>query len=237
MASNKDAKRGGAQNETKPGMMNNTFFRAALLTTVIFLIGIFVGMWFDTLRLWDVQTMLQDITDDWNDARMQSLYYQMFEETPGFCEASIQANLDFNEKIYEEGVKIERYENVNKFTPELLVEKKRYALLQLQFWINSIQLRDKCDTNYTTLLYLHSKNDSFAMNQKLQSAVLLDAKERCGRDLMLIPLPADIGIETIELIISNFDIENFPVVIINETVSLEGLQSESDLAPYISCLQ
>lgn len=229
MASNKD--------ETKPGMMSNTFFRAALLTTVIFLIGIFVGMWLDTLRLGDVQTMLQDITDDWNDARMQSLYYQVFEETPGFCEASIEANLEFNERIYEEGVKIERYEAVNKFTPELLAEKKRYALLQLQFWINSINLRDNCDTNYTTLVYLHSKNESFAIDQKLQSAVLLDAKERCGSDLMLIPLPADIGIETIELIKSNFDIDDFPAVIINETVALEGLQSESDLAPYVQCLQ
>lgn len=221
----------------KGGLWENTFLRAALLTTIIFLIGIFVGIWFDTLRLESVQTTLEDISDSWNDARMQSLYYQVFEDTPGFCEASINANLDFNKKIYEEGVRIERYENVNKFTPSLLVEKRRYALLQLQFWMNSIQLRDKCKTNYTTLVYFHSKNESFAINQKLQSAVLLDVKEMCGDDLMLIPLPADIGLETIGLIRTNFGIDTFPSILINETVVLKGLQSERDLTPFMECLQ
>jgi hypothetical protein len=221
----------------KSRIFSNTFFRAAVLTSVVFISGILVGLWMDTIRLGMVQAAIEDVTYSWNDAKMQNLYYQVFEDTPGFCEAAIEANLDFNEKIYREGLRIERYESVNKFTPSLLLEKKRYALLQFQFWANSIQLRDKCNTTYTTLVYLHSKNESFAIEQKVQSAVLIDVKEKCGNELMLIPLPADLEIETVDLVKSNFGVKTFPSILINETILLEGLQSERNLRPYIPCLQ
>jgi hypothetical protein len=191
----------------------------------------------DSIRLSEIEGSIEEITIQWNDAKMQETYYNTFVDTPGFCESAIEANLNFNEKIYEQGVKIERYENVNRFTPSLELEKKRYALLQTQFWMNSIHLRETCDVDYTTLVYLHSKNETFAIDQKVQSAVLLDAKRFCGGDLMLIPLPADLGIEIIELVKSNFGIETFPAIIINEETVLQGLQSDSDLAKHVDCIE
>jgi len=219
------------------GMLDNVFVKAALLTAVVFSLGVFVGVWLDVARLDEVTAAIEGINDRWSDARMQTMYYQIFEKAPGFCDAAMKSNLDFNAKIYEEGAKIERYESVNKFTPSLLMEKRRYALLQLQFWMNSIQLREACDTDYNTLVYLYSVNESFTMDQHLQSAVLLDAKDKCGPGLMLTPLPADIGIETIELVKSNFGITQFPALIVNERVVLQGLQTEKDLAKYLDCLQ
>ena len=231
------AKKSAAKNELNGEIFNNAFFKAAVLTMIVFIVGVSLGMWLDNLRLDDVQGVIEDINFRWNDARMQTLYYQMFDDVPGFCEATIESNLRFNDEIYKEGVVIERYENVNKFTPELENEKKRYALLQLQFWINSIQIREKCDTNYTILVYLHSKNESFAIDQKVQSAVLIDIKEKCGEDLMLIPLPGDIGISTIDIVKNNYAIDTFPSIIIDESVVLEGLQSEDELLKFIPCLQ
>ena len=217
-------------------IFDKTFFKAAVLTMVVFFVGIAFGMWMDSIRLNEVETSIEEITIQWNDARMLESYYEAFVDTPGFCDSAIQANLDFNEEIYEQGTKIERYETVNKFTPSLQLEKKRYALLQIQFWMNSIHLRDTCDVDYTTLVYLHSKNESFAIDQKVQSAVLLDAKKMCGGDLMLIPLPADLGIQTVELVKSNFGIETFPSIIINEDIVLQGLQTEGDLSAYLPCM-
>lgn len=222
--------------ENKKNIFDNIFFKAAVLTTVVFIIGIAFGMWMDSIRLNEIESSIEEITIQWNDAKMQESYYNAFIDTPGFCDSAIEANLDFNEKIYEQGIKIERYEIVNKFTPTLQLEKKRYALLQTQFWMNSIHLREVCDVDYTTVVYLHSKNESFAINQKVQSAVLLDAKKACGNDIMLIPLPADLGIQTIEIVKSNFGIETFPSIIINENIVLQGLQTESDLAQYIDCI-
>jgi hypothetical protein len=218
-----------------------TFIIAGVLTALVFFAGIAVGVWLDASRLEDVRSVLEDINDRWNDARMQSLYYQTFEGTGNFCAAALKSNLEFNQNIYEEGLKIDRYEKVNKFTPSLILEKRKYALLQLQFWMNSVQLRRSCGFNYTTLVYLYSTNETYGIDQKLQSAVLLDAKEKCGDDLMLIPLPADLGdgftVQTIELLKTSHDVTKYPTVIVNETVVLQGLSSEQSLRPYISCLR
>jgi hypothetical protein len=217
-----------------------TFLIAGVLTALVFFAGIAVGVWLDTSRLEDVRTVLEDINDRWNDARMQSLYYQTFEKSGNFCEAALKSNLEFNKNIYEEGLKIDRYEKVNKFTPSLVLEKRKYALLQLQFWMNSVQLRNSCDFNYTTIVYLYSTNESYGIDQKLQSAVLLDSKEKCGDDLMLIPLPADLGdgftVQTIELLKSSHNVTTYPAILINETVVLQGLHAEQDLRPFIRCL-
>jgi hypothetical protein len=217
-----------------------TFIMAGALTALVFFAGILIGMWLDSNRLTDIQVAIEDMNDRWNDARMQTLYYQTFENGNAFCDAALKSNLDFNTNIYNEGLKLEKYEEVNKFTPSLIVEKRKYALLQLQFWMNSVQLRTSCHFNYTTLVYLYSTNETYSMDQKLQSAVLLQAKEKCGDGLMLIPLPADLGdgftVQTIELLKSNFNITTYPSIIINETVSLHGLKSGAELGSYISCL-
>ena len=81
----------------------------------------------------------------------------------------------------------EQYEEMNRFSSQLILEKKRYALLQLQFWFNSINLRKSCDLNYNTVVYLYSHYDeSLVINQKIQSAALLELKEKYGPDMMLI---------------------------------------------------
>jgi hypothetical protein len=69
----------------------------------------------------------------------------------------------------------------------------------------------------------------------VQSAVLLDVKEKCGTDAMLIPLPIDLNITTIDVLKENYKIKKTPAILINENILLEGLQRESDLQKYLSC--
>lgn len=216
-------------------MQRSTFIYAALLTTVVFSIGILVGIWLDNLRLEEIEKRLTEIDVDWNDARIQSLYYQSFMNSTE-CDSAISANLEFADRIYQEGLKIERYEKVNKFTPSLILEKKRYALLQLQFWINSINLKNSCNANYSTLVYFYSHFDkTLEVKQKLQSAVLSNIKEKCGPNLMLIPLPLDLDIMTINLIKSQYNIKTAPSILINEKILLEGLKSQDEIEEFIKC--
>jgi hypothetical protein len=175
----------------------------------------------------------------WNDARLLSTFYQAFTGTndPESCKSALQANLDFNNKIYQEGLKIEKYEDINKFTPYLLLEKKRYALLQMQFWINSINLKKSCNATYTNLVYFYSHDEGLSVKQKVQSAILLDAKKKCGAELMLIPLPFDLDITAVNMIKSNFKINSTPSILIDEKVVLEDVQAEAVLRNYVPCLK
>ncbi len=217
-------------------MRKNVFFIAAVLTLMVFVAGILAGMWLDNFRISEIKEQLSEVDILWNDARLQTLYYQTFANQSRFCDSEIEANLEYNNRIYQEGLRIEKYDTVNKFEPSIVLESKRYALLQFQFWMNSITLKEKCNADYSTLVHLYSyHNKTLAIDQKLQSAVLLDLKEKCGRSLMLIPMPADLNVIAIDLVKQNYNITKTPAVIINETISLQGLQLLESLERYVSC--
>lgn len=216
-------------------MQKDIFFKSAAITAVIFAIGISVGVFLDNSRLEEVQGKLTQIDTFWNDARLQTSLQDLFNQSIS-CSNSIKANLEFNDRIFKEGQKIQRFEETNRFAPTLLLEKSRYALLQTQFWFNSINIRNRCNADYNTLVYFYSHyNETVAIEQKLQSAVLLDLKERCGQKVMLIPLPLDLNITTIDLLVDNYKIRKTPTILINETILLEGLQAEISLLNYVKC--
>ena len=216
-------------------MQKDVFWRSAVITAIIFVIGISVGVWLDTNRAEEVQSRLTEIDTFWNDARLQTALHGLFNRTLS-CDSAMKANLQFNDKIFKEGQKLERFELTNRFAPFLLLEKSRYALLQTQFWFNSIDIRNTCNLNYSTLVYFYSHyNETVAVQQKVQSAVLLDVKDKCGQKVMLTPLPLDLNITTIDIITENYRIKKTPSILINEKILLEGLQKEGDLLNYLKC--
>ena len=83
------------------------FWKALVLTVVVFLLGVFLGYSLEKNRIKDIQTESQKIELKWDDARLQSLYYQNLE--PRFCNSAIEENLNFADKAYQEGLKIEEY--------------------------------------------------------------------------------------------------------------------------------
>ena len=216
-------------------MQWDLLWKAAVLTVVVFAIGIGVGAFLDISRVSETSERLTEIDLQWNDARLQSLYYGSLNDTMS-CDAAIKANLDFNGKIYAEGQRIEQYESINRFAPQLIQEKRRYALLQLQFWLNSIELKKRCGANYTTVAYFYSHyNESLGMDQKLQSAVLLQLKEKCGDSVLLVPLPLDMDLTSIELLKKSYGITSAPSILINEEKVLQGVQGIADLEKLVKC--
>ncbi|MEM5814666.1 MAG: hypothetical protein QXD77_02520 [Candidatus Aenigmatarchaeota archaeon] len=216
-------------------MQWDILWKAAVLTVVIFIVGILVGAFMDISRVSEASGRLTEIDLQWNDARLQALYSDSKNDTAS-CEAAIKANLDFNERIYAEGRTIERYEAINRFAPQLVYEKKRYALLQLEFWLNSLELKKRCGADYTVLAYFYSHyNQSLEMDQKLQSAVLTQLKEECGNAVLLVPLPSDMGLSSIELVKKNYGISSAPSILVNEEKVLSGVQSLSDLGKLVGC--
>jgi len=216
-------------------MQTDVLWKAAVLTIVVFAMGIGAGMLLDISRVGETQERLTEIDLQWNDARLQSLYYGTLNDSTS-CEAAIKANLDFNGKIYAEGQNIEKYESINRFAPDLIQQKKRYALLQLQFWLNSISLKKSCGADYATVVYFYSHyNESLTIDQKLQSAVLLDLKAKCGEHVLLVPLPTDLGLTSIEMLKMAYKIRSVPSILIDENEVLPGLQSLPQMEEIVKC--
>lgn len=217
-------------------MKNDIFIKTTAITVIVFILGILVGVWLDNNRLEEIKDRLTSMDIEWNDARLQSMFYQKFSNGTNSCVDAIQSNLEFNDRIYKEGLEIERREVVSKFTPEIIYEKRRYALLQLQFWTNSIELKETCNANYSSIVYFYSFFDENIKNdQKIQSVILADLKDRCGNKLILVPLPFDMDISTIEFIKSIYNISSVPSLLINEKDVLTGIQDGEEILKYVNC--
>jgi hypothetical protein len=216
------------------GKMKNVFSKTAVITVIVFLIGVYFGFVFDSMKVEEVKGRITEIDNLWNDVRLMQSYIQKFSNTTDYCDFLLEENLEIGDKIYEEGLKVEEYEKSNRFASLFILEKKRYALLDLQFWINSIDLKKLCNANYSTVIYFYSQYEK-TPEQVFQDRTLWDLKQKCGPKIIYITFPADIDISTIEVIKNIYNIEKIPSILIDESILLEGPVTMKDLEEYIKC--
>jgi hypothetical protein len=216
------------------GRMKNLFSKTAVITIMVFLLGMYFGMVFDSMRVEEVRGRITEIDNLWNDVRLMQSYIEKFSNTTEYCDFLLDENLRVGDKIYEEGLKVEEYEKTNRFSSLFILEKKRYALLDLQFWINTIELKKSCNGNYSTVVYFYSQYDKTA-EQVFQDRVLWELKQKCGPQIIYITFPSDIDISTIEMIKNIYSIEKIPSILINESILLETPTTMGELEEYISC--
>lgn len=216
--------------------MKRILLKTLALTMAMFLIGLYTGIVLDNMRLEQVKSSVTEIDNLWNDARLLQSYIQRLSDgnSTYYCNLLLKENLASGEKIYEEGVKVEENEKANRFTPTILLEKERYALLDLQFWLNSIDLKKACGANYSTVIYFYSQYNRTA-EQDFQDRTLLDLKQKCGDSIIYITFPVDMDITTIDAVKDIYNITSVPSILINESNVLYGPQSLDDLEAHVSC--
>ena len=217
------------------GKMRKILLKTLALTVLVFIIGFYAGVLFDNFRLEEVKSRLTEIDNLWNDVRLlQSFTQRMIDNKSLDCDILLKENLIAGDKIYEEGQKVEEYEKANRFTPTIFVEKERYALLDLQFWLNSIDLKRVCNASYSTVIYFYSHYNK-TTEQGFQDRVLLDLKEKCGPQIIYITFPSDMGIITLNVIRDIYNIKKLPAIMINESVVLYSPASMGELEKYVKC--
>lgn len=216
--------------------MRKVYIQAGILSLFVLLIGIMIGIWIDNYRLGSIRSALSEADINSYDARLLNSYLQRFGEE--YCNVALEQNLAYNNKIYEEGKKIEDKLDANTFNPDVQQEWRRYTLLQTQFWLNSIELKEKCGFDYHTVVHLfRQKNTTIGeeVNNKVQSSVLLDLKEKCGNKIMLIPITADTNLIVVTAIAKQFDISEYPAVIVDESFVFQGVTTADKLNELLQC--
>lgn len=207
----------------------DVFWKAAVITTVIFLIGVYAGFAIEGSRLDRVGQWYNELDFQLTNAKLQTQFYQILDED--FCDEAIQKNLEFSDEIYYQGRKIDEYESSNKLKEFIDSEKRKYALLKTEFLVNSLILKEKCNADYDILIYFYKDDPTLLEQQQqiVQSNILLDLKEKYGTELMLIPLPIDFDVSVISILVDYHKIQSTPALIINQKIKLEGLQGFDEI--------
>jgi hypothetical protein len=210
------------------------FMESLIITLLILMIGFSWGFYFENFRTSKVAESYKNYEIEALDLKLQNYYYQIMDRSS--CEEAIEQNFIFADNLYNTGLEIEKAEEANQITEDIIREKRRHALLKTELWLNTILLKEKCDNPFDTVVYLFThdpKSNAKVSEQKIVSNVLKSVKEEKGNKIVLIPIAGDMNLGAVDLQNRIYKVKYFPTIIINEEIILEGFQTEEDILDHL----
>lgn len=211
------------------------FIESIILTLLILIIGFSLGFYAEFARTNRVIENYKNFEIEALDLKLQNYYYQIMDR--GSCEEAIAQNFIFADDLYIQGIEIEKYEEAGQLTEDIKREKKRYVLLKTELWLNTILLKEKCEANFDTVVYIYESDpndNSKVSEQKIISNILKTVKEDKGNKIILIPIAGDPELKAVQLQMRIYGIENLPSIIINEKQILEGFHTVEEIESYLT---
>ncbi|MDD5588884.1 MAG: hypothetical protein PHP92_02365 [Candidatus Nanoarchaeia archaeon] len=152
------------------------------------------------------------------------------------CDTLVEENIKFGDKIFEEALLIQKYEDANRINDNIVFQHKRFDLLRALFWINSIKIQQKCSPNYHNIVYFYKYNNPSIeqeSKQKFFSNLLQELKAEKGDDIMLIPIAADNDIPSINLLVDKYKIDTLPTILVDEEILMTEVEKREDIEKYL----
>lgn len=192
------------------------FLQALALTIVVFLIGMYSGVVLEQNRLTemneyftDSEVMLLDVMA--HDNLVNSLDVS--------CDNLKESNINLLDKIYEQAIILEDYESSGRMTNNLEALHRKYDSLRSYLWINSIKIKEKCDDNFNTIVYLYNYEEEELTKKAEQNAwsrLLYEVKQEKQDDLLLIPIAADTELDSLKILLKEYNVTTYPSILVNE---------------------
>jgi len=201
----------------------HVFWQALVFTIVIFSIGLILGSFLESSRADKVELNLLRSEISLLDEQIRNRGLEQFDIS---CDLAKESTISFADNIYQEALKLEKYDATSKFSDALLTLHKRYDLLRMLLWIEGIDLKKNCNQDIHTVTYLFeyaSDNTITEAKQASLSRLLADLKNKYGSEILLIPIAGNLDLESVNLIKRKYDISALPAIIIDE----EKIISES----------
>ncbi|MDA3836335.1 MAG: hypothetical protein PF542_01820 [Nanoarchaeota archaeon] len=205
------------------------FLQALALTIVVFLIGMYSGVILEENRLTqmneyfvDSEVLLLDIMAQ--DNLVDSLNVS--------CESLQQSNSKLLDEVYNQAIILEDYENSGRMTKNLEALHRKYDALRSYLWINSIKIKQKCGNDFNTIVYFYNYNETDLTKkaeQNVWSKVLYEIKFEKQFDVVLIPIAADTSLDSLSILLKEYNITTYPSILVNEEFTFSELTKKEEV--------
>lgn len=209
------------------------FLYALILTIVVFNIGIFLGYMLEASRIDQINNLSLDAELELIDQMNQRDSMAILNMS---CSELTNENIKFGDQIYNEALVIQRYEDANRIDDNIIFQHKRFDLLRTLFWINSMGIKQKCNSDYHNVVYFYQYNNPSIeqeSKQKFFSNLLAEVKTQLGNKVMLIPIAGDNNISSVNVLMDNYNITQLPTILIDEKVKITDVKSVDDVEKYL----
>jgi uncharacterized protein YebE (UPF0316 family) len=194
----------------------HAFWQALVFAVVVFSVGMIFGFFLETSRADRINANLinseLNILDD-------QLRNEIVRDRNVRCDLALESTFQFADKIYNEAVQLERYDSSSKFVGTLTLLHKRYDLLRAVLWMGAVDLKERCDGDFHTVVYLYNYNvQDVEINskQRFYSGMLLDLKYKYPDQILLIPIAANMDLSSVALLADTYGVTQFPSIIVDE---------------------
>ena len=200
---------------------NSVFWQALVVTIIVFIIGIFLGISYEGRKLEEIDDyyILSEIF--LMDSFALSKLVDVENTSLADCEFLIDKNIEFADKIYNEAYLLEKYEESGKLSESLKILHKKYDLMRTLLWINFRNIPDMCKKDVSVVIYLYeheTKDLAKKATNEVWEKVLFELKQEVQNRIILIPIAADSNLTSLNLLLLKYDIQEYPVVIIDEHI-------------------
>ncbi len=210
------------------------FLQALIITFVVFNVGIYLGYKLESYRVDKINNWYLESEQELLDEKLQ---IDAFETVGINCDSMVNETINFADRIFEEAMVIGEYEQASRIDKDIISLHKKYDLLRTLLWINSIKIKEKCNSDYHNLVYFYQYNDPTIeqkAKQRFFSNLLAQVKEQEGNKVILIPIAADNGIASLNLLEEKYGIDELPAILIDENVKITDVQNIEDVEKYLN---
>ena len=196
----------------KRSLSTKKYILAFFLTLVVFSGGIVVGLVLENARLQDAKQITLN-----EKVNLQSLQLQQNYIDSGLadCDALNKVlEVNINELTKKMGLVID-YEKKSFFNEdEFNLQLREYFLTEIQFLLASQEIDSKCKKDNVKIIYFYDESDS-----NTQGKILDYLKKVFNEEILVFSFNSEFNEEPmINILLTSYNIEQFPAVVIEENV-------------------
>lgn len=214
--------------------MASVYAKAAVITAVIFLLGLSAGWCLDWTRAQAAQNELNSLRLQAEEARVGMVFFETFKTDPQFCSVFASEMSAQLRRVGLLGEQLETLREANKLDASYYSLKRQYVLFNTELWLRAENLKKLCGSNVVTILYFYPEASECAQCGA-QAKELLSLKQSCPDKVWLFALPSDFDVTVIEMLKQRFGVRGTPSLVVDGE-TLAGLQSAAALRERFSSL-
>jgi hypothetical protein len=211
----------------------SVFWQALIVTIVIFAAGLVLGYYLESSRATGVEISLLGSEMNLLDEQMRA---KIIGDSNVSCDLAVESTFAFADKIYGEALKLEQYGASSKFTNEvMLVLHRRYDLLRMMLWDESVKLKARCGGFHTVVYFFdyNSEDMNIKARQAFFSNILLDVKNGRPGEVLLIPIASNLDLASVDLAMENYQVSMTPSVLIDERKIVGDIVTFDEMSGFV----
>ncbi len=211
----------------------HVFWQALVMALVLFWTGILLGIMFEQSRADKLKVFYFASETDIFDIQTGQ---ELLVGSNLSCDFIAEQNIYFVDKIFNEAKVLEKYDASSKLTEDVSQLHRRYDLLRIMVLKNILNSQKSCRQTFNVVIYFYQYTNPSVNTQAVQttfSKLLIDMKKKYGDEVILIPIAYDTDLQSVGVIKEQYNLTQFPVVLINGKYKITELMTLEDLEKYL----